>query len=100
MINHHERAVLRDIERQIRTESPELFRLFHGTRGQLPMPHGKRARARGHIAAAALIGLTLLGPRMLDEAEVQIQKRPPLPRTSPEITTADAVVAKTVSAET
>ena len=35
------------------------------------------------VAAAALTGLALLGPRMLNEAEVRTQRRPPLPRTAP-----------------
>jgi hypothetical protein len=35
------------------------------------------------LAAAALTGLALLGPRMLTEAEVRTPKRAPLPRTAP-----------------
>ena len=33
------------------------------------------------MAAAAVAGLALLGPRMLNDAEVRGQKSPPLPRT-------------------
>lgn len=92
MIRHHERAVLHDIECQIRRESPELIRLFDNARGQQQEVPGKRARTRGLIAAAAFTGLAILGPRMLDEAEIQTQKRPPLPRTSPQTTAADGPV--------
>jgi hypothetical protein len=42
------------------------------------------------IAAAALTGLALLGPRMLNEAEVRTQRRRPLPRTAP----ADSAIAR------
>ena len=34
------------------------------------------------LAAAALTGLTLLGPRMLNETEIRTQRRAPLPHTA------------------
>ena len=78
---------LRDIERRLRWESPELIRLFDSVEPQQAKNHRKRARTRVLMAAAALTGLALLGPRMLNEAEIRTQKRPPLPRTSPPDTT-------------
>ena len=87
MLSDHELATLRDIERRLRWESPELFRLFDSAEPQQAKDHRRRARIRVLMAAAALTGLALLGPRMLNEAEVRTQKRPPLPRTSPPDTT-------------
>lgn len=39
------------------------------------------------LAAAALAGLALLGPRMLTEAEIRTQQRRPPPQTAPSDTT-------------
>src|SRR5689334_17485955 len=47
----------------------------------------KRAPVRVLVATAALAGLMLRGPRMLNEAEASAQQRPPLPRTPPPETT-------------
>ena len=87
MLSDRELAALRDIERRLRWESPELFRLFDSGEPQQAKDHRKRAKTTVLLAAAALTGLALLGPRMLNEAEVRTQKRPPLPRTSPPDTT-------------
>ena len=87
MLSDRELAALRDIERRLRWESPELFRLFDSVQPQQAKDHRKRAKTRVLLAATALTGLALLGPRMLNEAEVRTQKRRPLPRTSPPDTT-------------
>jgi hypothetical protein len=83
VLSDHELAALRDIERQLRWGSPELLRLFDGVEPQQAKDHLKRARARVLMAGAALMGLALLGPRLLDEAEVRTRRRRPLPRTAP-----------------
>jgi hypothetical protein len=83
VLSNRELAALRDIERQLRWESPELFRLFHSVQPQQAKDHPKRARARVLMAGAALMGLALLGPRVLDEAEVRTRRRRPLPRIAP-----------------
>lgn len=77
MLSKHERRMLRGIERQLRRESPDLVRQFDPE--TLTARGAQRARARMFAAAAALAGLTLLGPRMLNEAEVLAQRSPPLP---------------------
>jgi hypothetical protein len=89
VLSDHELAALRDIERRMRWESPELFRLFNSVEPQQATDHRKRARTRVLMAAAAVTGLALLGPRMLNEAEVRTQRRAPLPRTAP----ADSAIA-------
>ena len=83
MLSDDELAALRDIERRLRWESPELVRLFNSVEPQPAKNHRKRARTRVLLAAAAVTGLALLGPRMLNEAEVRTQRRAPLPRTAP-----------------
>jgi hypothetical protein len=83
VLTDHELDALREIERQLRWESPELIRLFNSVEPQPAKPHRKRARTRVLVAAGAFAGLTLLGPRMLNDAEVSAQQRPPLPRTAP-----------------
>ena len=90
MLSDDELAALRDIERRLRWNSPELVRLFNSQEAQPATNHRKRARTRALIAAAALTGLALLGPRMLNEAEVRTQRRRPLPRTAP----ADSAIAE------
>lgn len=87
MLSDDELQALRDIERRLRWESPELVRLFNSQDPQPETNHRQRARARVLLAAAALTGLTLIGPRMLTEAEVRTQQRAPLPRTAPSDTT-------------
>jgi hypothetical protein len=82
MLNDDELAALRDIERRLRWHSPELVRLFDSVEPQQATKHRQRARARALLAAAAVTGLALLGPRLLDEAEVRTQRRRPLPRTA------------------
>ena len=73
---------LREIERRLRWESPELVRLFnsHGAAARDESPsagedQSAAGRGRDH-------GIGLLGPRMLNEAEVRTQQRAPLPRTA------------------
>ena len=83
MLSDDELAALRDIERLLRWNSPELFRLFNSQEAQPATDHRKPARTRALIAAAAVTGMALLGPRMLNEAEVRTQRRRPLPRTAP-----------------
>ena len=83
LLSDHELAALRDIERRLRWESPELFRLFDSVEPQEATDHRKRPRTRVLMAAAAVTGLALLGPRMLNESEVRPQRRAPLPRTAP-----------------
>jgi Protein of unknown function (DUF3040) len=83
MLSDDELAALRDIERRLRWNSPELFRLFNSQEVQPATDHRKPARTRALIAAAAVTGMALLGPRMLNEAEVRTQRRRPLPRTAP-----------------
>jgi hypothetical protein len=83
MLSDDELHALRDIERRLRWNSPELARLFDSIEPQQATNHRKRARTRALLAAAALTGLTLLGPRLLNEAEVRTQRRRPLPRTAP-----------------
>ena len=54
MLGDHELEALRDIERRLRWDSPELARLF-STVGALPAKsRRKRARARMLVAAAGL----------------------------------------------
>jgi hypothetical protein len=83
VLTDHELDALREIERRLWWESPELIRLFKSVEPQPAKPHRKRARTRVLVAAAAFAGLTLLGPRMLNVAEVSAQQRRPLPRTAP-----------------
>jgi hypothetical protein len=84
VLSDREREALRDIERRLRWESPQLVRLFTSTDPPPVHDRGKRARARALIAAALVAGLTLRGPRMLSEAEVSAHNsRPPLARRSP-----------------
>ena len=83
MLSDDELAALRDIERRLRWHSPELVHLFDSQEPQPEPKHRQRARTRALIAGAALTGLTLLGPRLLNEAEVRTQRRRPLPRTAP-----------------
>ena len=83
MLSDDELQALREIERRLRWESPELVRLFNSAEPQPATNHRQRARTRVLLAAAALTGVALLGPRMLNEAEVRTQQRAPLPRTAP-----------------
>jgi hypothetical protein len=83
MLSDDELQALREIERRLRWESPELARLFNSDEPQPAKNDRQRARTRVLLAAAALMGLALLGPRMLNEAEVRTQKRAPLPLTAP-----------------
>jgi hypothetical protein len=89
MLSEDEIQALREIERRLRWHSPELVRLFDGVEPQQATKHRQRARARALLAAAAVTGIALLGPRMLNEAEIRTQRRRPLPRTAP----ADSVIA-------
>src|SRR4051812_11302047 len=78
MLSDDEIQALREIERRLRWHSPELVRLFDSVEPQPEAKHRQRARARGLLAAAAVTGVALLGPRMLNEAEVRTQRRQPL----------------------
>ena len=82
MLSDDELQALRDIERRLRWNSPELVQLFNSVHPQPQTNHRRRARTRVLLAAAALAGLALLGPRMLNEAEIRTQQRAPLPRTA------------------
>ena len=82
MLSDDELQALREIERRLRWESPELVRLFNSQEPQPATNHRQRARARVLLAAAAITGLVQLGPRMLNEAEIRTQQRVPLPRTA------------------
>jgi hypothetical protein len=83
MLSDDEIQALREIERRLRWHSPELVRLFDSVEPQPEAKHRQRARARVLLAAAAVTGVALLGPRMLNEAEVRTQQRQPLPCTAP-----------------
>jgi hypothetical protein len=87
VLSDDELHALREIERRLRWQSPELVRLFNSHEPQPAKDHGQRARARALLAAAAITGLVQLGPRVLTEAEVRTQQRRPLPRTAPSDTT-------------
>jgi Protein of unknown function (DUF3040) len=82
VLSDDELQALREIERRLRWESPELVRLFNSQEPQPATNHRQRARTRALLAAAAITGLVQLGPRMLTEAEVRTQQRVPLPRTA------------------
>jgi hypothetical protein len=83
VLSDDELQALHDIERRMRWERAELARLFNSDELQSVKSHRQRAKARVLLAAAAVTGLALLGPRMLNEAEVRKQRRRPLPRTEP-----------------
>jgi hypothetical protein len=82
VLSDDELQALRDIERRLRWQSPELVQLFNSVEPQSETTHHQRARTRMILAAAALTGLTLLGPRMLNETEIRTQRRAPLPHTA------------------
>ena len=82
MLSDDELQALRDIERRLRWHSPELVQLFNSVEPQSETTHHQRARTKVLLAAAALTGLTLLGPRMLNETEIRTQRRAPLPHTA------------------
>jgi hypothetical protein len=78
VLSDDELQALRDIERELRCTSPELFRVFDS---EEPLPdenRRNRARARMLVASAAVAGLALFGPRTLNEAETTARRRPPL----------------------
>jgi hypothetical protein len=82
VLSDDELQALLDIERRLRWHSPELAQLFNSVEPQSETTHLQRGRTKVLLAAAALTGLTLLGPRMLNETEVQTRRRAPLPRTA------------------
>ena len=82
MLSDDELQALCDIERRLRWHSPELVQLFNSVEPQSETTHHQRARTKVRLAAAALTGLTLLGPRMLNETEIRTQRRAPLPHTA------------------
>ena len=73
MLSDDELHALREIERRLRWESPELVRLFNSQEPQPATNHRQRARTRALLAAAAIKGLMLLGPCMPTEAEIRTQ---------------------------
>jgi Protein of unknown function (DUF3040) len=83
VLSDHEHQALRDIERRLRWESPELVRLFTGADSPPAHSRGQRAWARVLVAAALLAGLMIRGHRMLSEAEASAQSSPSLARIPP-----------------
>lgn len=77
MLSERERETLCDIERRLRWHSPELVRLYNSMWPQPETNHPQRARTRALVAAAAVVGLMLRGPRMLDDAEADTRIAPP-----------------------
>jgi hypothetical protein len=98
MLSDDEIQALREIERRLRWNSQELVRLFDSVEPRQPN-HRQRARVRVLLAAAAVTGVALLGPRMLNEAEVRNQRREPPPCIAPADSagTADPVSGTAVS---
>jgi hypothetical protein len=82
VLSDGELQALRDIERRLRWHCPELVQLFNSVEPQSETTHHQRARTRMILSAAALTGLTLLGPRILNETEIRTQRRAPLPHTA------------------
>lgn len=82
MLSDDELQALHDIERRLRWHSPELVQLFNSVEPQPETTRRQRAKTKVLLAAAALTGLTLLGPRMLNETEMRTQRRAPLPHTA------------------
>jgi hypothetical protein len=83
VLTDHELETLRDIERRLRRQSPELARLSSNVESHPARAHHKRARVRVLVAAVALAGLATLTPRTLNEADVRARRIPPPPRTPP-----------------
>ena len=77
MLSDDELHALREVELRLRWESPELVQLFNSQEPQPATNHRQRARNRVLLAAAAIKGLVLLGPRMPTEAEIRTQQRSP-----------------------
>jgi hypothetical protein len=75
VLTDDELQALRDIERRLRWHSPQLVQLFNSVEPQSETTHHERGRTKVLLAAAALTGLTLLGPRMLNETEIRTQRR-------------------------
>lgn len=82
MLSDHDVKALDEIGRRLRAESPELIRLFHSGQPRPATSPRKHARARVLVFAVAFTGWALLGPRVLNDAEIRAQKSPPLPRRS------------------
>jgi hypothetical protein len=82
VLSDDELEALRDIERRLRWHSPELVQLFRSVEPQPATNHHQPARTRAMLAGAALTGMALLGPRMLNESEVRTRRRAPLPHTA------------------
>ena len=61
MLSDDELQALREIERRLRWESPELVQLFNSQEPQPATNHRQRARTRVLLAAAAITGLVAAG---------------------------------------
>lgn len=68
---------LREIERRLRWESPELVELFDTEDSSPAAKAYRRGRVRAVMAAAAITGCLLLGPRVLTDAEIRSLQRAP-----------------------
>ena len=77
MLSDDELHALREIERRLRWESPELVQLFNSQEPQPATNHRQRARNRVLLAAAAITGLVQLGPRMLTRPKSNPAARAP-----------------------
>lgn len=99
MLSDSELDALREIERRLRWSDPELVQLFDGEKSHTPKGRRKRGWAPAFAAAAAAAGLTLRGPRLLNDAEVDAQKTAPPARTSPRDSTGARRACPVPSAE-
>ncbi len=86
VLSDRELHALRDIERRLWWQSPDVVGPFNSGQPGPAKDHRNRARA-AFVAAAVFAALALLGPRMLNEAEVSALKSSPLPWASPPDTT-------------
>ncbi|MDG5482011.1 hypothetical protein [Mycolicibacterium gadium] len=66
---------MREIERRLRLESPELVRLFDDEDSPAPQNFYRRTKVRTLLAAAAITGRLLLGPRTLTDTEIRRLQR-------------------------
>lgn len=71
------RRALLEIESRLRWESPELARLFDDKVWSAPQTFHRPNKVRTLLAAAAITGCLLLGPRTLTDAEIRRLQRAP-----------------------